>query len=122
MKEQNERRPVQDPEATIRELDWPDGLPAERLVASVYDWAIRAGMIEAELILGYAHDRTELPGRATPEKSRPPMRAFGSGAISESAHGEQRPFSHVCARFIAGGDGSGNRGHFQLPERRPRFP
>ncbi len=53
-----------DAKAIIGELGWPDGVPTERLVASVFDRAMRAGMFESELILGYTFDRAELPGRA----------------------------------------------------------
>jgi len=67
MKEQNERIRVQGTDATIRELGWPDGVPTEKLVASVYDRAMRAGMFEAELILGYTFDRAEFPRCATRE-------------------------------------------------------
>ena len=49
----------------MRELGWPSGVPIERLAASLYDKAMRAGMFESELILGYTFDRAELPGRAT---------------------------------------------------------
>ena len=51
--------------AILGELGWPAGLPTETLVASVFDRAMRAGMFEAEVIFGYAFDRTEFPTRAT---------------------------------------------------------
>ena len=53
--------------AILGELGWPTAISIERLAASVHDRAMKAGMFEAELILGYAHDRAELPGRATRE-------------------------------------------------------
>ena len=42
-------------------LGWPTGLPTERLAASVFDRAMRAGMFEAEVIMGYTFDRTQFP-------------------------------------------------------------
>lgn len=51
--------------ANLAELGWPTGIPVERLAASVFDRAMRSGMFEGELILGYAFDRTEFPTRAT---------------------------------------------------------
>jgi len=53
--------------AILGELGWPAGIPTERLVASMFGRAMKAGMFEAEMILGYAHDRAELPGWATRE-------------------------------------------------------
>lgn len=53
-----------DARAIIGELGWPNGVPTERIVASVFDRAMRAGMFESELIPGYTFDRAELPGRA----------------------------------------------------------
>jgi hypothetical protein len=47
----------------IRELGWPGDIPVERLVASVYARAMRAGMIESAAILGFTFDRAELPRR-----------------------------------------------------------
>jgi hypothetical protein len=47
--------------AILGELGWPAGIPTERLVASVYDRAMRSGMFEAEVIMGYTFDRTEFP-------------------------------------------------------------
>jgi hypothetical protein len=51
--------------AILGELGWPTAISTERLAASVFDRAMKAGMFEAEMILGYANDRAELPGRAT---------------------------------------------------------
>jgi hypothetical protein len=51
--------------AIVGELGWPTAISIERLAASVYDRAMRAGMFEAEVIIGYAFDRTEFPARAT---------------------------------------------------------
>jgi len=51
--------------AIFGELGWPTAISIERLAASVYDRAMRAGMFEAEVIIGYAFDRTEFPARAT---------------------------------------------------------
>ena len=56
-----------DAKEIIADLGWPSDIPVERLVASVYDRAMRAGMIESAAILGYAFDRIELPGCATRE-------------------------------------------------------
>ena len=53
--------------AILAGLGWPAGIPTERLAASVYDRAMRSGMFEGELILGYTFDRAELPGWATRE-------------------------------------------------------
>jgi hypothetical protein len=53
--------------AILAGLGWPTAIPTERLVASVYDRAMRSGMFEGELILGYTFDRAELPGWATRE-------------------------------------------------------
>ena len=53
--------------AIVGELGWPTAISIERLAASVYDRAMRAGMFEAEVIMGYAFDRTEFPARATRE-------------------------------------------------------
>jgi hypothetical protein len=51
--------------AILAGLGWPIAIPTERLVASVCDRAMRGGMFEAEVIIGYAFDRAEFPGRAT---------------------------------------------------------
>ena len=51
----------------IEGLGWPSDIPVERLVASVYDRAMRAGMIESAVILGFTFDRAELPRWATRE-------------------------------------------------------
>jgi len=51
----------------LEELGWPNDIPVERLVASVCDRAMRAGMIESAVILGYTFDRAELPRRVTRE-------------------------------------------------------
>ncbi len=48
----------------IEELGWPSDIPVEKFVASVYDRAMRAGMIESAVILGFTFDRIELPGWA----------------------------------------------------------
>ena len=47
--------------AILGELGWPAGIHTERLAASVYDRAMRSGMFEAEVVIGYTFDRTELP-------------------------------------------------------------
>ena len=51
----------------IEGLGWPNDIPVERLVASVYDRAMRAGMIESAFILGFTFDRAELPRSVTRE-------------------------------------------------------
>ena len=51
--------------AIIGELGWPAGIPTERLVASVFGRAMRSGMFEAEVIMGYTFDRTEFPAVAS---------------------------------------------------------
>ena len=51
----------------LGELGWPAGIPTGRLVASVFDRAMRGGIFEAEVIMGYAFDKAEFPGRATRE-------------------------------------------------------
>lgn len=56
-----------DAKEIIEELGWPDDIPVERLVASVYDRAMRAGMIESAAILGFTFDRAELPRIVTRE-------------------------------------------------------
>ena len=61
MKEQDEKARVLNRETTMRELGWPSGVPIERLAASLYDKAMRAGMFESELILGYTFDCAEFP-------------------------------------------------------------
>ncbi len=60
-------RQTRDASAIIRELGWPTGISTERLVASVLDRAMQAGMFESELILGYAFDRAEFPASAARE-------------------------------------------------------
>jgi hypothetical protein len=47
--------------AILAELGWPAGIPTEQLVASVYDRAMRSGMFEAEVVMGYTFDRTQFP-------------------------------------------------------------
>ena len=47
--------------AILAGLGWPTAIPTERLAASVYDRAMRSGMFEAEVVIGYTFDRTELP-------------------------------------------------------------
>lgn len=56
-----------DAKEIIGELGWPNDIPVERLVASVYDRAKCAGMIESEVILGFTFDRAELPRQVTRE-------------------------------------------------------
>jgi len=52
----------------ITALGWPRDISKERLVASVFDHAMRGGMpIAAEMILGYVFDKREFPGSATRE-------------------------------------------------------
>ncbi|MCH7704862.1 MAG: ATP synthase F1 subunit delta [Planctomycetes bacterium] len=52
----------------IAGLGWPQDISRERLVASVFDRAARGGMpVAAEMILGYAFDKTEFPAPATRE-------------------------------------------------------
>ncbi len=60
-------RERKDAKEIIADLGWPSDIPVERLVASVYDRAMRAGMIESAAILGYTFDRAELPRWATRE-------------------------------------------------------
>ena len=47
--------------AILGELGWPAGIPTERLAASVYDRAMRSGMFEGEVLMGYTFDRTQFP-------------------------------------------------------------
>ena len=50
----------------IAALGWPPDISQERLVASVFDRAMRGGMpVAAEMILGYVFDKTEIPVAAT---------------------------------------------------------
>ena len=56
-----------DAKEIIEGLGWPSDIPIERLVASVYDRAMRAGMIESAAILGFTFDRAELPRRVARE-------------------------------------------------------
>ena len=56
-----------DAKEIIRELGWPCDIPIERLVASVYDRAMRAGMIECAPIWGFTFDRAELSRSVTRE-------------------------------------------------------
>ncbi len=52
----------------IAALGWPQDISQERLVASVFDRAMRGDMpIAAEMILGYVFDKTEFPAPATRE-------------------------------------------------------
>ena len=52
----------------IAALGWPQDIPRERLVASVFDRAMRGKMpIAAEMILGYVFDKTEFPAPANRE-------------------------------------------------------
>ena len=53
--------------AILAGLGWPTAIPTERLAASVYDRAMRSGMFEAEVVIGYTFDRTELPAVASRE-------------------------------------------------------
>lgn len=55
-----------DAEATIGQLGWPKGLSAERLTASLFACAARAGLHDpAERILARVFERTEFPAFAT---------------------------------------------------------
>jgi hypothetical protein len=47
--------------AILAGLGWPTAVPTGRLVASVFDRAMRSGMFEAEVIMGYMFDRREFP-------------------------------------------------------------
>ena len=47
--------------AILGELGWPAGVPTGRLAASLYDRAMRSGMFEAEVIMGFTFDRKECP-------------------------------------------------------------
>ena len=47
--------------AILAGLGWPTAIPTERLVASVFGRAMRSGMFEAEVIMGFTFDRTEFP-------------------------------------------------------------
>ena len=60
-------RERKDAKEIIEGLGWPGDIPVERLVASVYDRAMRAGMIESAAILGFTFDRAELPRTVTRE-------------------------------------------------------
>ena len=52
----------------IAALGWPQDISRERLVAGVFDRAMRGGMpVAAEMILGYVFDKTEFPAPATRE-------------------------------------------------------
>ena len=52
----------------IAALGWPQDISKERLVASVFDRAMRGGMpVAAEMILGYVFDKKEFPASATRE-------------------------------------------------------
>ena len=47
-------------------LGWPDEISQERLVASVFDRAVRGEMpVAAEMILGYVFDKREFPANTT---------------------------------------------------------
>lgn len=60
--------PIRETATIVAALGWPEDIPQERLVASVFDRAARGGMpIAAEMILGYVFDRTEFPHPATRE-------------------------------------------------------
>ncbi len=56
-----------DAKEIIEDLGWPSDIPTERLVASVFDRAMRAGMIECAAILGFTFDRAELSRSVTRE-------------------------------------------------------
>jgi hypothetical protein len=47
--------------ATLGELGWPAAVHTERLAASVFDRAMRSGMFEAAVIMGFTFDRKECP-------------------------------------------------------------
>ena len=50
----------------IAALGWPQDIPHEQLVASVFERAMRGGMpVPAEMILGYVFDEKEFPAPAT---------------------------------------------------------
>ena len=50
----------------IAALGWPQDISQERLVASVFDRAVRGEMpIAAEMILGYVFDKREFPANKT---------------------------------------------------------
>jgi len=51
--------------AILAGLGWPTAIPTERLVASMFDRAMRSGMFEAEVIMGYTFDRTQFPAVAS---------------------------------------------------------
>ena len=52
----------------IPALGWPQDITTERLVASVFDRAMRGGMpVAAEMFLGYVFDEKEFPAPATRE-------------------------------------------------------
>ncbi len=52
----------------IAALGWPQDVSAERLIASVFDCAMRGGMpVAAEMILGHVFDKIEFPAPASRE-------------------------------------------------------
>lgn len=52
----------------IAALGWPRDISRERLVASVFDRAMRGGMpVAAEMILGYVFDKREFPATTSRE-------------------------------------------------------
>ena len=56
-----------DAKEIIEGLGWPNDIPVERLVASVYEKAMESEMIESAMILAYTFDRAELPRLVTRE-------------------------------------------------------
>jgi len=57
---------MNDTKRIIAALGWPQDISQERLVASVFDRAIRGEMpIAAEMILGYVFDEREFPANKT---------------------------------------------------------
>jgi len=66
----------------IAALGWPQDISQERLVASVFDRAMRTGMpIASEMILGYVFDKREFPAN----KSRQDRLAAALHAIRHYA-------------------------------------
>ena len=70
--------------AILAELGWPAGLPTEALVASVFGRAMRSGMFEAEVIMGYTFDRTQFPAVVSRDDRLNGMSMAPSYALSQT--------------------------------------
>ncbi len=101
----DEQRRTQDANAIIGELGWPSGISTERLVASVFDRAMQAGMFESELILGYAFDRAEFPAAARENRLAAALNALCRFAADHSRLEELRYAGRLVSDEVLRSDG-----------------